>query len=284
MSNSLKVWWRISKDTIAVLFAIATAFLSFLTWDELGISNLCCKLICLLFIFAIAISYATIRIQCMRCNQVWSRGSGKIIIRYGDLFKIAFSGQKEKHIVVIPVNTNFDTIVESVSSPNPLVSDWTLHGKWLNEMSSKWGSSSVNLEQEIFSYLDSKNFRYENVQRSKGSNRRYERGTCAIIKRENTFFFLLALSEFDNKNNAYCAKEELVEIMKKLLEVINQQGQGYECYIPLMGTGLSRSGLDHKQALHYIVSTMELYSEEIYSTLNVVIYNGDRDKVKIFDN
>lgn len=287
MCNIAKVWWGECKNAIALLFSILSVGLAFITWEDIGVDNICCKIIILVVFFGVSIGWATAKMHWKKENVIWSRGAGKIVVRYGDLLKIGFfegccKGRKER-IVVIPVNTNFDMIVESAMMPNPLVSDQTIHGKWIRMMGSEYGDSVEKLEKDIFSYLDERNVKYVEVEREKGSKRRYDKGTCAVINRGKTYFFLLALSEFNERNNAYCAKNELIEVTRTLTEVINQQGQGYECYVPLMGTGLSRVGLDHKTVLHYIVSTMELYCDEINSELNIVIYDGDRDKVKIFD-
>ncbi len=67
----------------------------------------------------------------------WSNGDGKINICYADIMKISFPRKsKGKKIVVIPVNTSFDTIVDEnlASCDRPLVSATTVHGLWLKNM------------------------------------------------------------------------------------------------------------------------------------------------------
>lgn len=70
-------------------------------------------------------------------KKLWSRGSGAIFTCYGDLFAIARHDTEYKKIVVIPVNTTFDTIVEDAGTQQqaPLVSPNTLHGMWIRNRS-----------------------------------------------------------------------------------------------------------------------------------------------------
>ena len=70
-------------------------------------------------------------------------GSNVIII-YGDILKIAFPKKdRGKKIVVIPVNTCFDTVVGQ-----GLVSQNTIHGKWIKGME-KRGIPITKLDKEF---------------------------------------------------------------------------------------------------------------------------------------
>ena len=53
-------------------------------------------------------------------------------------------------------------------------------------------------------------------------------------------------------------------------------------FLPLMGTGSSRVGITHQQSLKIIKSSV-LTSDEINGSINIVVYNGDKSKVSIFD-
>ena len=57
-------------------------------------------------------------------------------------------------------------------------------------------------------------------------------------------FILLALSEFDENNKAQSSKDEVIKSLRSLLEFYDVNGQGYQMYITLMGTGRSRAGFD----------------------------------------
>lgn len=144
--------------------------------------------------------------------------------------------------------------------------------------------SAAEVQNDIFAFLDLKNVPYERVTRPKGNNRKYALGTCAILRgTNNANFLLLAIAEFNDTNTACSTKESVISSIRSLLDFVNEQSQGVECYIPLIGTGLSRVMHYHKDSLHTILSTLDLYKEKIIGTLNVVIFKEDKSKVSIFD-
>lgn len=49
-----------------------------------------------------------------------------------------------------------------------------------------------------------------------------------------------------------------------------------------MGTGSSRIDITHQQSLKIIKSSV-LTSEKINGSVNIVVYNGDKNKVSIFE-
>ncbi len=107
--------------------------------------------------------------------------------------------------------------------------------------------------------------------------------TCENNCTNNVNYVLWALSDFNQANVAHATKESVISSLVLLLDFVNTQSQGDECYIPLVGTGMSRTSLSHKESLHTILSTIDLYREKIVGIVNVVIYNGDKSKVSIFD-
>ena len=66
--------------------------------------------------------------------SIWKHGRNSIDVQSGDLFRFGFDNRhKKKNIVVIPVNTAFDTHVtrKLEGETYPLVSENTIHGQWL---------------------------------------------------------------------------------------------------------------------------------------------------------
>lgn len=289
MDCRINKYWNILRNTIATVFAVISIYFTFFTWEDLHITCLCLKLAILSGVCILCAFFAFVCFVLTNRENIWSRGSGSINITYGDLIGDAFKKKSWRHKVkkglyVIPVNTYFDTIIEDETVPKPLVALDTIHGRWLNSLMSNAETSAQNLQNAIFSDLDSRNTPYSSVTRSKGSQRQYEHGTCAIVRGcDGRNFLLVALSEFNNNNNAHATRDIIIDCTKKLLSFINQNAQGRKCYIPLMGTGRSRANLTHKESLHVILSTMDLYNDEIISPLELVIYKKDKDKVSIFD-
>ena len=123
-----------------------------------------------------------------------------------------------------------------------------------------------------------------NTEKSRGKIKCYENGTIVVLEGQNGItYFLMALSEFDENNKAQSSKESIVECLKKLLDFYDGNGQGFEIFITLMGTGLSRSGMSHEEALQTIKSVFQLYSDSIHGEFNIIIYHKDKGKVSIFD-
>ncbi|MDE6662497.1 MAG: hypothetical protein K2K46_04050, partial [Lachnospiraceae bacterium] len=120
-------------------------------------------------------------------------------------------------------------------------------------------------------------------EKSRGKCKCYENGTIVIVDGKNDVtFFLLAISEFDENNRGQSSKEDIINCVKKLLEFYDVNGQGYEMYLTLMGTGRSRAGLSHEESLQTIKSVLSLYSQKIHGIINIVVYSKDKGKVSIF--
>lgn len=275
----------------STFFSILAVLLSFITWDELGIKSICNRVLIFIFILIASVLIATFY-SCFYDNRnvVWRNGAGKITVSYGDLMKIAFPRENSKEkIVVIPVNTCFDTIVDTdiALGEKPMVSPSTIHGKWLTAMINS-GISSNEIDEKIKNYIKVKNIiplhEIPQEQKKRGNRFCHKRGLVVPFKgRNKVTFFLLALSEFNPNNNAQCTKDELIECIKSLISFYNKNGQGFEMFLPLMGTNLSRVGLSHEEALNKITTLFKLYSDQVHGEINIIVYENDKDKVSILN-
>lgn len=273
------------------LYSIVAIVLSFFSWDDIGIKKICNRAGILVGIMVLSFLISLVYVVFLKNNCViWKRGNGKITLMYSDIIKKGFEKKvKNKRLVVIPVNTCFDTIVDDniVLGEKPLVSPNTIHGKWLNAMNNIGATQNV-INDKIRDYLVQRNInaQYELAREEKrrGNLLSYEKGTIVPIKNgENVTFLLLALSEFDDNNRGQCSKDELIKCCKKLIEYYNNNGQGFDIFLPLMGTNLSRVGLSHVESLHTIKSVMELYNDRIHGNMNIIVYSKDKDEVSIFE-
>ena len=280
-------YWHIYRNWLAGLFSAISILLTFYSWEDFGFNDLCSKTIIIVSLFIFVAIVSVLCVCFFNKEHVWERGPGSLSVIYGDImrigFKKSFFQRRTPRLIVIPVNTHFDTIVEP-PSPQALVSSSTIHGKWVSHFLEKEGINANILQSRIYASLDSQHIGYDTIDRERGGNRCYTQGSCALIQgRNEVYFVLLAISDFNESNNAHTNKECLISNIKSLLFFLDSVGQGAECFIPLMGTGLSRAGLTHKDSLHLILSTIDLYNERVNSPLNIVIYKGDKSKVSIFD-
>lgn len=148
----LNVVW-ICKQSIYIcgtLFSLVAVITSFITWEEMGIER---QKRLWIFSAIILCSFITATIYIFvfkRKNIIWKKGNGKLQVCYGDVIKLGnHKHSKGKQIIVIPVNTCFDTLVDNdiAMVEKPLISPKSIHGQWVNVMI----NSGISLEE-----LDSK--------------------------------------------------------------------------------------------------------------------------------
>lgn len=214
-------------------------------------------------------------------KKLWSRGSGAIFTCYGDLFDIARHDTEYKKFVVIPVNTTFDTIVEDAGTQQqtPLVSPNTLHGMWVRRHSS-FGLTLDGVEKQIERSLQSEKVvrSLSQEQKPRGNCREYSIGTIAAVEgTHNTIFLLAALSAFDEKNRAHAGEDDIITVIKKIVYYCDTYGQQAPVYLPVMGTGLSRTHLTKGQAFHVILDAIKSCENEVNEKYTIVIYPDDRE-------
>lgn len=273
------------------LFSFLAILISFFSWSEIGINSVWIKIlifmsICL-FSFILA---AFLIVFIFKTKRIWTKGENKVSAFYGDIINLSFNlKSKQKRIIVIPVNDCFDTIVESSNEKNnnPLISANTIHGKWIENMNKKLNVSSKVINQRIQNNLKLNGYLPEKVykkeEKNKGNLDSYALGTTAIIDGgNNVVFYLLVISKFDLNNKAQVTKRKLRDCIESLLDFYDKQGQGDTLYIPLVGTGRSRAGLTHKQSLDIIKSCILTSEKQINGSIEIVVYNSDKDKVSIF--
>lgn len=269
----LKAWAKTILNWYSAVFGILATVLTFVSLDDIYKFSFCCKIVLLISIAVIVALIAFCRVFFRRKRRLWTKDSGSVNVIYGDLFKIAEGHADAKRLIVIPVNTTFDTIIEGPNVARPLVSENTLHGRWIKLMKSH-GLSQDDLQKAINNSLEQKgnSNHYKIKSRVKGNDKYYDLGTCATYIEGNNCFVLLALSEFDENNKAHCTEDNLSDAIKGLVYSIDGM-QGYKCYVPVMGTGLSRTSISYKDALKELANGMRFYSYNIHCEMNIVIYN-----------
>ena len=168
-------FFKTARNLWAAIFGLLSIFLTFVSWDNLEIFDTCLKLKILLGILVIVALISFVKTLCSHSETVWRRGHAQVRVKYGDILHEVhrhklLGGSPNERLIVIPVNTHFDTIVEDSSVPNPLVAAKSIHGKWLEQYMNDTQKSAAEIQNDIFAFLDTKNVQYESVTRPKGSN------------------------------------------------------------------------------------------------------------------
>ena len=202
--------------------------------------------------------------------NIWRRGQNCIDVVCGDLFKYGFgSRSKRRNIVVIPVNSTFETEVTTSleTSDIPLVSEMTMHGQWLIRMEAI-GLDSAELSHRIKRYLAK---RSEPIGMTRNGTDVYPIGTVAVVETDNTSYFLVAISVFDERGNATSSETMIRESLESLLAFYDSNGQGYDMYLPLIGTGRSRAGLSPQESLDLIISAIRENEKNALGRISIVV-------------
>lgn len=280
---NLKYIGNLGVKIAGSLFSLLTLLLTFVSWDDMGITSKCSRVLILIAIILASEILAVVYLFVKRSALVWEQGTGKIKVIYGDIIKIGFPKKdKGEKIVVIPVNTCFDTIVG-----DGVVSAKTIHGQWIKNMN-KHGVSTAKLDEIIDQAIIDQGLQstkvYNPKEKTKGKLERFPIGTVLPIAGINGLtYYLLALSEFDENLNAQCSKEDFVDCIQALISFYDKNGQGNPAYLPLMGTGLSRVNISQSESLNMIVNMLKLNRDKIHGELDVVVYSKEKNIVSIHD-
>ena len=212
------------------------------------------------------------------CNNV------SVNVMYGDILNI--KSPKEKPVVVIPVNSSYDYIVEdSLDVENPIVSKKSLHGKWVLKLTNNEKDKLNQLKRDIEKGIKASGLAPEIIiPEKRGNKERYKLGSAIFIEREDCTYLLFAFTDFDKENHVI---EKHIKVYVGLInDLIIQTGrcQGRDVYVPVMGVGLSLFGLDHKGAFGIMKTAIINQKNTLKSSINIVIYTGDKDKISIFDD
>ena len=204
---------------------------------------------------------------------------------YGDILKIQSNGFRDKPVVVIPVNSAFDYIVEdSLDVESPIVSPKTLHGKWILKMTNNDDAKIESLKSDIEKGIAASKLTIEKILDNKrGNQKEYRLGSTIFVEREECTYMLFALTDFDENNHVI---ERNVRTYSNLMnDFVNETSrcQGRDVFVPVMGVGLSLFGLDHKHAFEIMKATIINQKNVLKSSINIVIFDGDREKVSIYD-
>lgn len=206
-------------------------------------------------------------------KTIWKSGNNSFKYIVGDIIKSSFNNKDGKpKIVVIPVNTSFETHLSQNLETEiyPLVSEITIHGQWLKKILKI--IKKEDLDKRIQGQLESKQIQAVGKSKGKGGKQiTYPIGTTVAIQHKDTIFYLLAISEFDEKNNAQSSKAEIEKAIIKLLENYESFGQGYEMLLPLLGTGKSRANLSPKESFNLIRDTILGNKKLINGQIKIII-------------
>ncbi len=202
-----------------------------------------------------------------------------------DLFEIPEKKElKEKVNIVIPVNTTFETKIEEKSGDEnvPLVSENTIHEQWIVYMRNKKCLCSAELNKKIERSLKNRGLSKCRVCCSTvGNTDVYPIASVATVDVDNVKFFLLAVSEFDKENKAHSKITDIIDSLESMIDLYDKEGQGFDLYVPLIGSGRSRTGISLQKAYNLLVAAVIRRKNEIYGRIHIVIYPSQIEEIRL---
>jgi len=210
---------------------------------------------------------------------LWKSGPDSIELVTGDVLRYGFRNRsKRKCIVVIPVNTTFETRITRRFEGNRihLVSDSTLHGQWLARIIDT-KVNTKNLSKRITRSLKRQGF-------SADACNEYPIGSIAEIETTNAVYYLLAVSRFEKDNVAHSTSESIFRALTSLAVHYDARGQGNPLYIPLIGTGRSRSGITPKESLNLIKQAFLHDGRGLYGNVHIVVHPANVSEFNLGDD
>lgn len=282
IKNNLKY---LSKKALHVSFAISTIASIY----EIAIgkiidneSSILKSIVVLIIVFAglylISFFILSIWLYFRKNIEVFSTDKHSVYVHFGDLFNNDIVNNKSEHKnIVVNVNRCFDTIVN-----DKLISEKTLHGIVFKELYDKKRYTEETLQTAIFDSLEGFDFiDIQKGEKPQGNLKRYNIGTIAKIDDTNTTsYYLLAMSTFDKNLNAHTSKEDFVLAIQRLIEYCDKNSQGFPVLMPLLGSGMSRTGLDnYSDILQYIINSLRMNKDILNCDFHIYIRPQDKQKI-----
>lgn len=249
-------------------------------WHKIGLS--------LLFLLINIMVFFCFRVLSLYRNNCYLylkiKGSHKIYVHYGDIFDVAIIKNSANTIpdrnIIIPTNCCFDTKVDDVQ-----IAKKSLQGLAINKMIEQ-GILEAEISQRIKQNLAQQKIEYETLDRNdkpKGNLNRYPVGTIATIKGfDNIRFMFLALVKFDKDMHSKRPSPGNFHLaMGRMIKNMSRNSEQYPIILPIIGSGLSNSGLSEQNLLEYILKLLKLHQNDFNCDIHVVVYKDKKKDVSI---
>lgn len=245
----------------------------------------------LYFLISIIVSFAVKIVTLYKDNcyvYLKIKGTHYIYVHYGDVFDaniiknstIKNSSKGNQRNIIIPTNCCFDTKVEDVK-----IAEGSLQGIAINEMIAH-DISETEISKRIKQDLASQKIKYKTLDKNdkpKGNLNRYPIGTVATINGfDNIRFIFLALVEFgQNLHSKRSSASSFHHALGCMIENISSNSEQYPFILPVIGSGLSNTGLSEQNLLEYILKLLKLHQNDFNCDIHVVVYKDKRKEVSI---
>lgn len=219
-----------------------------------------------------------IYVLCKKKKKIIDGMNGHAVyVIYGDLFEKILGNNSERRNLCFAVNRSFDTIVD-----DDIVSKNSIHGIAFEKLYNDGAFNHDTLNATILNLLQRNNAHFVNLTTSdkrRGNLKRYDVGTIVDLRvSDSLHYYIVGMSTYDHNLTANTSLLDYGISIQKLIEFCNEQSQGYSAIMPILGGGLSRTKVNEKELLDYIISAFKLNARiinfDVYIVLCIPIKHG----------
>lgn len=273
--------WTATVYAMAGLVSLFVSFEGVFDNDEIFLYKFLVAATILMGVWFICAIIIAILVGCQRKKKVVEGQNGKAVyVLYGDLFDSKIVNGCKRYIC-FAVNRCFDTVVD-----DRLISATSVHGIAFNKLYQQGLFTTQTLNTAIQGAIKGEPT-YDMIDqsaKSEGNLKRYEVGTYANLSiKINLNFLMFGLTWFDSNLNAWSSKQDYTLTIQKMIEAFDLESQGYPILLPIIGTGRSRTDLQEREALEYMIAAFKMNQRRITSDVYIVIYESAKNRISIAD-
>lgn len=202
-----------------------------------------------------------------------------IYIEYGDILLYP-KDIEEKINIVIPVNRCFDTKID-----DNLISSNTLHGKIFKKIYETGEYDENSLNQALQDNLSQQKIKPDILKaddKKSGNLKRYPVGSISELSLlNNCTYFFLGLSCINSNLKAETSIHDYEIAIAKLIEYCTSRSQQYPVIIPLIGAGLSKTTLEERDILEYLVKSLKINKNFINYDVYIIVRSSGKKIISI---
>ena len=206
---------------------------------------------------------------CIKMSTEIERCGTNIKVEIGNLFEC-------KGVVAIGFDDYFNT---DISEKNKIISTTSLHGMFLKEIV---GTNIGKFESLLFDQL--KDIEGEtNENRQKGRVVKYPIGTTVSYSTDDQGYLLTAISEMNDDLEAHSNMAMITSATFEMLSFARHFCNQKPLFLPLWGTGLSRTNMNPKHVLLTLLLAIyyETQKSKITDEITIVIHESMLNKISI---
>ncbi len=179
---------------------------------------------------------------------------------------------------IVPANDFFDNVVNESIVAAKSVDGQMIKRFWVGNIAEM--DKAINEELKDCPFIEEKRV-------LPAKNRRYGIGTSVVLKaRDDLRIIWVALTNTDiATNKTHAGMEDLQLAIRSALVTVRNKGNGDTLNFPLIGGGLSRTGLSSSFLLNLLIGVIvdESKNENIAETINIVLTHKVIDELNLFE-